>query len=281
MSILGPVLLALMAALAFDVLASLRGRLPPAFVLDPERPLGSQATTLLRRCLAGLLIAWVLWLGAFSGLTATAEPALEDLARVPTPQLFFLHVQLGLVVLFWYGLGYGASAAGSRTGSLQRQTRMAAESVPRELAVGALTGLLIWAAVLAVLLLLGLLVAWLGGPEALPEEPPALVSWIVGLPIAVRVALSCSAGFFEELFFRGLLQYRAGVPLSTGLFILAHLAYGQPLMLVGVALLSLTFAALFYRRGSIWSAAAAHAVFDAVQLLIVIPAILQLAERSS
>ncbi len=42
-------------------------------------------------------------------------------------------------------------------------------------------------------------------------------------------------------------------------------------MLVGVTLLSLVFAYIVRWRQSIWAAIVAHAVFDAIQLLFVIP----------
>ncbi|MDX1383285.1 MAG: CPBP family glutamic-type intramembrane protease, partial [Thermoanaerobaculia bacterium] len=57
----------------------------------------------------------------------------------------------------------------------------------------------------------------------------------------------------------------------TVLFTLAHLSYQQPLMLVGIAVLSVAFAALVAWRQSIWAAVTAHAVFDLVQLLVVLP----------
>jgi membrane protease YdiL (CAAX protease family) len=79
----------------------------------------------------------------------------------------------------------------------------------------------------------------------------------------------------EEAFFRGFLQPRAGIALSTGLFVLAHAGYEQPLMLVGITLLSLLFAFLVRWRQNIWPAVVAHAVFDAVQLLIVVPTALE------
>jgi membrane protease YdiL (CAAX protease family) len=52
---------------------------------------------------------------------------------------------------------------------------------------------------------------------------------------------------------------------------MAHLSYDQPFMLVGVSLLSLLFAFIVRWRQSVWAAVAAHTVFDAVQLLVVIP----------
>jgi membrane protease YdiL (CAAX protease family) len=126
--------------------------------------------------------------------------------------------------------------------------------------------------------MLGALIWALGGEDALPQEPPALVPWIAALPIGLRLALSVSAGFAEEIFFRGFLQPRAGITFSTVLFVMAHVGYGQPLMLVGVTLLSLVFAALVRWRQTIWSAVVAHAVFDALQLTVVIPKALEFLE---
>jgi len=50
-------------------------------------------------------------------------------------------------------------------------------------------------------------------------------------------------------------------------------------MLMGIALLSLVFAALTAWRQSIWAAATAHATFDGVQLLFLIPLARRLLER--
>jgi membrane protease YdiL (CAAX protease family) len=85
------------------------------------------------------------------------------------------------------------------------------------------------------------------------------------------VALALSAGLVEELFFRGFLQPRVGIGVSTLLFVLAHLSYDQPFMLVGITILSLVFAGLVWWRQNVWPAVAAHFLFDAVQLLILIP----------
>lgn len=98
-----------------------------------------------------------------------------------------------------------------------------------------------------------------------------MVLWIAGLPVWTRVAVSLSAGFFEETFFRGFLQPRVGIAVSTMFFSLAHLSYDQPFMLVGVTLLSLLFSWLVLWRQSIWAAVSAHATFDMIQLVIVIP----------
>jgi membrane protease YdiL (CAAX protease family) len=92
----------------------------------------------------------------------------------------------------------------------------------------------------------------------------------------VRFLVSLSAGVVEESFFRGFLQPRVGILLSTACFTLAHLSYGQPFMLVGIALLSLIYGLLVKWRQNVWPAIAAHALFDGVQLLVIVPAALKM-----
>jgi membrane protease YdiL (CAAX protease family) len=156
-----------------------------------------------------------------------------------------------------------------------RQLGLVAPSIRREVAIGAALGLAAWAAVLLALVATALAVWAVGGEGALPK-PSAIVPWIAALPIAVRALVSLSAGFVEEIFFRGFLQPRIGILLSTAFFVLAHVSYGQPLMLVGITLLSLIYALLVRWRQTIWPAIAAHALFDGIQLLVIIPAALRL-----
>jgi hypothetical protein len=154
---------------------------------------------------------------------------------------------------------------------LARAFRLAARRPGFEIALGLAAGVAIWGLVLTVLMAVSALLLALGGQDLLPGEPPGLITFLVDQPVWVRLAAALSAGLVEETFFRGFLQPRVGLPLSTALFVLAHFAYGQPFMLVGVALLSVIYGLLARRRGSVWAAAAAHAVFDAVQLLVVVP----------
>lgn len=156
------------------------------------------------------------------------------------------------------------------------QLGLVAPNVPREIGFGVLLGIAAWLVVLAGVMAIGLGLYALGGDQAIPKAPPAMVSWIAALPILVRMSISLSAGVVEEGFFRGFLQPRVGIPLSTALFVLAHFSYGQPFMLVGIALLSLIYALLVRWRQNIWPAIAAHALFDGVQLLVVIPGVLKL-----
>jgi membrane protease YdiL (CAAX protease family) len=100
-----------------------------------------------------------------------------------------------------------------------------------------------------------------------------MVRAIVGLSIPMRLALVCSAGFFEELFFRSFLQARGGLLLSTILFTASHASYGMPFMLVGVFTVSVVLGRVFARRGDVVPCMVAHAVFDAVQLFVILPVV--------
>ena len=148
--------------------------------------------------------------------------------------------------------------------------------VPHELGLGVVVGVGSWFAVLLAAVVLALVLYLLGAEKAAPQKPPELVVWIAGLPLVIRILAALSAGVVEETFFRGFLQPRIGLWLSTAFFVLGHLAYGQPLLLVGIAVLSLIYGTLVRLRQNIWPAIAAHALFDGVQLLVVIPTTLKL-----
>ncbi len=144
-------------------------------------------------------------------------------------------------------------------------------SIPREIGLGLLLGVGAWAAVIVALLAIAGVLYATGGQKILPQSPPAVIPLIAGLPIWTRFLVSLSAGIVEESFFRGFLQPRIGILLSTVCFAVPHLSYGSPFLLVGVTLLSLIYAFLVKWRQNIWPAMAAHALFDGVQLLVIVP----------
>lgn len=270
-----PLLMAVATSLALDSQMRRRGLLPPNFRVEDEPTEAGRRRAVLLRTAALVLVALVFWLGIFAPIAVTgqADPALpEDLA---IPDLFALHMVFVAALCAWYALGFWGSRS---AGSWREQFGLGGTAIGREIGIGIAAGVAGWLAVIAVLLLVALGVYLLGGEAALPSEPPPIITLVVGLSVGVRLALSLSAGVVEEVFFRGYLQPRIGIALSSLLFVLAHMSYDQPFLLIGVALLSVLFAMLVVWRQNIWAAITAHAVFDAIQLLFVIPNAIRLLE---
>jgi len=254
----GPPLSALAAAFAFDRALGRRGLRPPGFA-DPVRRAG-----------AGALLALCFWFGIFFPLGSLGLDQTPDLAHVPTWQLFALHALFVSTLLGWYLLGFAGTGA-----RLAEQVGLATARPGREVAIGILAGFAAWVVVIVVVVSVALVIAALGGEKALPQQPPALIPWLAGRPFALRAALAASAGLVEESFFRGFLQPRVGILAATALFALPHLTYNEPFLLVGITALSILYGLLTWWRQSIVAAVVAHAIFDGVQLLVVIPLVLR------
>jgi len=274
---IGPAALALVAVLVIDALTRRRGLQPPGFQIPPGGDSWTGLTALVRRVFAMIVLWLVLWVGVFLPLGSLGIERDLDLSLLSGLDLFALHLMLVFCLVVWYLTGFIPTQPDTdreRT-KWSAQLGFRTESVWREIGIGLLAGVAAWLAVIGVLVAVALVIWWLGGEDLLPQQPPAIIPWIAGLPIVLRVAISLSAGFVEEMFFRGYLQPRVGLGLSTALFVLAHASYEQPLMLLGVGLLSVIYGLLVRWRQNLWPAITAHALFDAVQLLLVIPAALR------
>ncbi|REJ82598.1 MAG: CPBP family intramembrane metalloprotease [Acidobacteria bacterium] len=280
------------AALAYRVVAS---RTPGPAASPPAEALGAAAVApavaAWRMAARWLCLVVVFWLALLLPLVALlrsrAEAPALDLPEAATPevaiwQLFWVHLLLGTAALVWWWAREGSSrqalaelgllAAGPGEGSGAVGTGpQGPHRAVRELGLGVVAGVAGWAAVMVLLAALAAIVLRLLGPEALADELPRATLLLAGLPLGLRIAVAVSAGIFEEIFFRGLLQARLGVLASSALFVLAHAGYGQPLVLVGVTMLSFYFALLRRWRGSVLAAIVAHATFDFVQLVLVLP----------
>jgi membrane protease YdiL (CAAX protease family) len=309
-----PALLALAVAFSMDRLCEVRGLLPPGFREPWRRALAAALVALIlwlgtfsSVASAGegvepdlsrlttpqlfflhflLVLTIVLWfLLGFAGVRPSPPWPPSPASPSPSPG----EGGTEMVLEDLGGEGAPLSRGGGRGGGrgdggeglfrqFLAQFGFLAPDVPREIGIGLLLGLAAWGAVLATALALAGALVLLGQEDALPKEPPALIPWIAALPVGVRLLISLSAGVVEETFFRGFLQPRIGTFLSTLLFVFAHFSYGQPFMLVGIATLSLIYAFLVRWRQNVWPAIAAHALFDAVQLLVVIPLALKAVE---
>lgn len=282
---IGPVAAALGAVLLFDQMTRRRGLDPPGF----REP--------LRRIAGTALVAFCFYVGIFAALGTIGRQGEVDLSQLASWQLFTLHALFALTIVGWWTSGFlapsirwvrtttstesrggagGGAEPASGWRSFAEQIGLRTPNLRRELAVGAVAGVGAWLAVLCGVLFFALVLSALSGEELLPQAPPAVIPWLAGRPVLLRLAIAASAGLVEETFFRGFLQPRIGIALSTVFFALAHLSYDQPIMLVGVTLLSLLYGLLTRWRQNIWPAIVAHFLFDAIQLLVVIPAVLEL-----
>ncbi|MDY7092898.1 MAG: CPBP family intramembrane glutamic endopeptidase [Acidobacteriota bacterium] len=256
-----PMIPALAVAMLVDLATVRRGLTPPGYYLP------------LRRSAMTALLALLFYIGLFSPLAWLDQAGEMDPSALTTPELFALHVVILVTLLLWFVLGYGSreTSQGGPLTELVRQCGLRSQDPATDLRVGVGGGLLLWGAVLAMMMAVAALLSLGKGESLVPTEAPPLVVYMAGLPVLVRVGLSLSAGVVEEIFFRGFLQPRVGIAISGLLFVLAHASYDQPFMLLGVALLSLGFARMTQLRGSVWPAIIAHTLFDAVQLLWLIP----------
>lgn len=229
-----------------------------------------------RRLAALAVLASIFFLGVFLPVVLFGvdkpAPTADD---VGGPGIFLLQGLLLLSLVTWFLLGY-AGVPGARLSDLfARQFGLRARAPATELGVGVAAGAVGWLMVIGLMIAVVGVVWALGGEEYLPQAPPELVPLVAGLPFLVRIAIGMTAGIVEELFFRGFLQPRVGIALSTAFFAMAHLSYDAPFMLVGITALSILFAFLVRWRRSILAAIAAHAAFDLIQLLIVVPQVLK------
>ncbi len=127
-----------------------------------------------------------------------------------------------------------------------------------------------WIITICTAMLFALLLRGMGLIEE-PTAPPAMIGWMARLALWKKALIVLSAMTVEEAFFRSFLQKRVGLIASTILFSLAHFTYGNPLLLIGVCIVSLIIGATFYRTRNVLPGVIAHGVFDAIQLFVIVP----------
>ncbi|HEY8182078.1 MAG TPA: type II CAAX endopeptidase family protein [Thermoanaerobaculia bacterium] len=218
------------------------------------------------------LSKWIayIWLGVFLMMltfliigSSLHPPTSKDLAKVPFYSLFTLHI-----ILFVFLLGWWLLTRRPPIGAFLNITRQRlGEAVMTGFAVG-IGG---WIVTLMILLTLSA-----AGLIPKDTQPSPTIGWMAALPLWKKGTIVFSAMTIEEAFFRGWLQKRVGLILSTMLFALAHSGLGQPLLLVAVAILSLIIGFTFYRTKNLLPGIIAHGVFDAVQLFVLIPVVFKM-----
>ncbi len=219
-------------------------------------------------------IAAYVWLGIFMfgiALLVTGSslriPTARELAATPFYRLFAMHFILIAFLVVWWLI----SGRPRVTDYLNIQRERAGEAVMTGIAVG-FGG---WLFTLAVALVIGLLLAAAGLIPKNPQPSP-VIGYMATMPLWKKSVIVLSAMTVEEAFFRGWLQKRIGLIASTTLFAIAHSGLGQPLLLIGVFVISLIIGFTFYRTKNLIPGVIAHGVFDAIQLFVIIPVIFKM-----
>ncbi|HUP49535.1 MAG TPA: type II CAAX endopeptidase family protein [Thermoanaerobaculia bacterium] len=208
-----------------------------------------------------MLVFFVLLAVLVTG-SALAPAQARDLRDAPFYSLFALHA---ILILFLAGWWLATSRPPLRE-FLSFQPGRTGEAV----AIGVAVGVGGWVITIGSALLVATVLQALG---LLPEDPqpsPA-VGFMAGMVWWKKVIIVLSAMTVEEFFFRSWLQKRLGLIVSTALFVLAHFTLGQPLLLIGITVISLVIGYTFYRTKNVLPCIVAHGVFDAIQLFVIIP----------
>ena len=122
----------------------------------------------------------------------------------------------------------------------------------------------------------------LGGVVTSEEEMteiPAIVLWMANLPLGYKLLIIGMAMTVEEAFFRGFLQPRVGLWLSTILFAISHFSYGLPFLVLGVFCISVVIGRTMQRSNDLIPCIVAHGVFDAIQLIVILPLVVNSAPQ--
>ena len=215
-----------------------------------------------------------LWLGALLLTLATLivasalHPATaKELSIVPFYSLFTLHAILIVFLAGWWLL--------TQRPPIETFLNLRRERAGEMIMTGFAVGVGGWIGTLALALMIAVILTAAGLIPQNPEPSP-MIGWMAALPLWKKGAIVISAMTVEEAFFRGWLQKRVGLIASTFLFALAHSGLGQPLLLIGIAIISLVIGFTFYRTKSLIPGIIAHGVFDGVQLFVIIPIVFKM-----
>ena len=226
------------------------------------RPYVAEFHGWVRRTLALLALTGILATTVFLPLTSFGHAEEIDPDTIWFPSLLLGHLLLASFLLLWWRLRADITLA--------EFLRLHRGDWWRKMRAGAAAGCGGWLVTIAATSMAAGLLALTGHAPGAAQASP-LISWLAELPVLKRLIMIAAAMTVEEAFFRGFLQPRFGLLLSTVFFALSHFSYGLPLMIVGVFIISLIIGRTFERSGDLLPCVVAHGIFDAVQLLVVLP----------
>lgn len=224
------------------------------------------------------VVAYV-WLGLLMfglAIEITASslhiPTAKELARVPFWQLFLLHAILVVFLAGWWLL--------TKRPPITQFLNLRGGNKVEQVLTGFAVGVGGWIFTLMIAAMIALILTASGLMPAKPAVSP-MIGWMASLAMWKKGVIVLSAMTIEEAFFRGWLQKRIGLIASTILFALAHSGLGQPLLLIGVTIISLVIGFTFYRTKNLLPGIIVHGVFDAVQLFVIIPIVFKMSGLGS
>jgi membrane protease YdiL (CAAX protease family) len=215
-----------------------------------------------RQTIAAFLLIGILALAVFYPVTSFGKADEIDPDTIWFPALLLGHLVLSLFLLMWWRLRGDVTLAAF----LHLSPQHLWDKVRRGLA----TGCFGWLLTIMVTGAVAAAAAATGRVEE-PTALPPVMHWLAELPLGYKLIIVAAAMTVEEAFFRGFLQPRVGLLVSSVLFALSHFTYGLPFMIVGVFTISLVIGRTFERSGDLLPCIVAHGVFDAVQLLVILP----------
>ncbi len=243
--------LAALLALFFLALLAPSGRL---------QFLAVELSTRRRQFIAASLLWGVLTVCVFYPAVSPNQAKAIDPSEIWFPSLFIGHAVMASFLFAWWRLRHSQPLA--RFLRVEHPTR-------QDVRLGLRVGTTGWVLTIAVTAVVGIFVA--GGSTLNASELPSTMLWLAGLPLSDKLIIIAVAMTVEEAFFRGFLQPRVGWIPSSVLFALGHASYGLPMLMVSVFVISLVIGWSMRRTGRLLPCVIAHGVFDAIQLLIVIP----------
>ena len=219
-----------------------------------------------RRSAAVILLGAVLLLTVAIPFAGGLAGNRADTKNLTVVSLFLVHFILIGFLAFYYLL------SGHR--SIAEFLKLRSQRPAADLSAGVLIGLAGW--LLTIVALVTIVFLWFvlkrqGVAGSPPREVSPTILWIVAQPLWIRIAIVVSAMVVEELFFRSFLQTRVGPVAATLMFTAAHGVYGQPLVLVGILVISTVWSVTFVLYGNVLPCIVAHGTFDAIQMFVLIP----------
>ncbi len=236
------------------------------------RTIPYEFSTKTARRLGWFLLFMVIYAAVALPAVFVAEQPSIDIEDLTFASLFAGHSILALFLLAWWTVRRPIRP----TSFLYLEAPTVAD-----VSGGLLLGMRVWAFTLGAALLASVAahVAMGGLPAAeattTPADIPDIMIWMAELPLAKKALLILSAMTVEEAFFRAFLQSRIGLWSSSLLFAIAHISYGLPTLMIGVFVVSLIIGWDFAKHRKLARSIIAHGVFDAIQLIVVVPLVVQ------